>query len=93
MYHFKYPLSEIEKYVPSLEGMEIMVTATVGDRFLDEIIEGYAVSRVYNSSLRVSFLGGSPQVFKPSMPFTIYVSQQRPLKLSNIKLTLNNIKH
>nr|XP_018913243.1 PREDICTED: CD109 antigen isoform X1 [Bemisia tabaci] len=74
VYHFKYPLSEIEKYVPSLEGMEIMVTATVGDRFLDEIIEGYAVSRVYNSSLRVSFLGGSPQVFKPSMPFTIYMA-------------------
>jgi hypothetical protein len=60
--------------VPTLEGMEVTVTATVGDRFLDEIIEGYSTAQIFNSSIKVAFLGGSPQVFKPSMPFYCYVS-------------------
>lgn len=74
MYHFNYPLSELEQYVPSLDGMEILVTASVGDRFLDEVIEGYSSARVFNSSIKVQFMGGTPQVFKPAMPFTCYVS-------------------
>lgn len=73
-YYFKYPLSELEKYVSYLDGTEITVTATVGDRFLDEISSGYSRARIFNSSLSVKFLGGSPQVFKPSMPFKCYVS-------------------
>lgn len=67
-------MDEIERLVPNLDGMEVVITATVGERFLDEVIEGYSVSRIYNSSIKVSFAGGSPQVFKPSMPFTCYVS-------------------
>lgn len=74
VYNFRYPLSEIEQLVPTLDGMEVMVVAIVGERFLDDIIEGFAVSRAFNSSVRVAFMGGSPQVFKPSMPFTVYVS-------------------
>lgn len=54
--------------------MEITVTATVGDRFLDEIIDGYAIARVFNSSIKLAFLGESPQVFKPGMPLSVYVS-------------------
>lgn len=67
-------MRDIEQYVPSLDGMEVIITATVGERFLDEIIEGYSVARIYNSSINVAFLGGTPQVFKPAMPFDIYVS-------------------
>lgn len=61
-------------HVPTLDGMEVVITATVGERFYDEIIEGYSVARIYNSSIKVAFLGDSPQVFKPGMPITIYVS-------------------
>lgn len=60
--------------MPTLDGMEISVTATVGDRFLDEVIEGYSVARVFNSSIKLAFLGDSPQVFKPGMHIKIYVS-------------------
>lgn len=74
VYHFKYPISELLHYFPTLEGMEIVITATVGDRFLNEIIDGYSVARFFNSSLKVSFLGDSPQVFKPGMPIMCYVS-------------------
>ncbi|XP_075216528.1 macroglobulin complement-related [Lycorma delicatula] len=74
VYHFHYPLTELEQFVPTLDGMEIVVTATVGERFLDEVIEGYAIARAFNSSVRVAFMGSSPQVFKPSMPFTTYLT-------------------
>ncbi|KAM8717393.1 hypothetical protein ACLKA7_004140 [Drosophila subpalustris] len=72
-FDFKWPLRELELLVPRLANSEILITATVGEKFYDEIISGYAVARVYNSSLRVAFLGESPQVFKPAMPFTTYL--------------------
>lgn len=74
MYEFKYPIQELLHYAPALEGVEIVITATVGDKFLDEIVEGYSTGRIFNSSIKLSFLGGSPQVFKPGMPITTYVS-------------------
>uniref|UniRef100_W4VRF5 Putative alpha-macroglobulin n=1 Tax=Corethrella appendiculata TaxID=1370023 RepID=W4VRF5_9DIPT len=72
-YEFRYPMYELEQLVPNLSGMEVLITAKVGERFYDDIIEGYSITRIYNSSIKVSFLGGSPQVFKPSMPFTVYL--------------------
>lgn len=53
--------------------MEVVVTATVGDYFFNEIIEGFSTARIFNSSIKLSFLGDSPQVFKPGMPITTYV--------------------
>ncbi|KAF5280329.1 hypothetical protein FQR65_LT03138 [Abscondita terminalis] len=73
VYHFKYDMRELLQLVPSLDGMEIRIIATVGDHYLDEIIEGYSTARIYNSSLKLSFLGGTPQVFKPGMPFSVYM--------------------
>lgn len=67
-------MSELAQLVPTLDGMEVIITASVGDPFLNEIIEGYSIARIFNSSLSVTFLGGELQVFKPSMPFDVYVS-------------------
>lgn len=75
-YEFRYPMTELETLMPSMTGMEVMITATVGEKFYDEIIHGYAVARVYNSTIKVNFLGGSPQVFKPEMPFMTYLVAQ-----------------
>ncbi|XP_030384832.1 CD109 antigen [Scaptodrosophila lebanonensis] len=72
-FDFKWSLRELEVLVPNLANMEVLITATVGEKFYDEIISGYSLARVYNSSLRVAFLGESPQVFKPAMPFTTYL--------------------
>lgn len=71
-FDFKYPMYELEKLVP-LAGMEVLIIARVGERFYDEIIEGYSIARIYNSSIKVSFMGGTPQVFKPMMPMTSYI--------------------
>lgn len=64
----------MQQLVSTLEETEVTITATVGERYLNEIIEGYSTARFFNSSVRVAFLGGSPQVFKPAMPFSIYVN-------------------
>ncbi|XP_026743707.1 CD109 antigen [Trichoplusia ni] len=72
-YDFKYPMSELAQLVPTLDGVEVIITASVGDPFLDEVIEGYSIARIFNSSLQVTFLGGTPQVFKPAMPFDVYM--------------------
>jgi len=65
---------EIEKSVSQLDNMEVTITASVGDHYWDRVIEGFSKARIYNSSLRLQFLGGTPQVFKPAMPYTCFVS-------------------
>ncbi|KAI8419742.1 LOW QUALITY PROTEIN: hypothetical protein MSG28_008421 [Choristoneura fumiferana] len=72
MYYDKLPY--LRYLVPVLDGVEVIITASVGDPFLDDVVEGYSIARIFNSSLAVSFLGGSPQVFKPHMPFDVYAS-------------------
>lgn len=71
-------MSEIERAVGQLENMEVTVTASVGEYFWNDVIDGYSRARIYNSTLRLQFLGGSPQVFKPGMAFTSYVSTKLP---------------
>ena len=67
-------MGELLQYLPSSsEGLEVTVTATVGERFLEEIIVGYSTARIYNSSVKIHFFGGSPQIFKPGMPFELYL--------------------
>ncbi|XP_022908255.2 CD109 antigen [Onthophagus taurus] len=73
VYKFKYPMKDLLRYVSTLDDTEIRITATVGDRYLDEIIEGYSTARIFESSIKLSFLGESPQVFKPGMPATVYI--------------------
>lgn len=66
-------MRDLLQYVPNLDGMEVTLIATVGDPFMQEIIEGYSTARIYNSSIKVNFFGGTPQIFKPSMPFNLRV--------------------
>lgn len=75
-FDFQYPMSELLQLMPSAQGMEVLITATVGEKFYEEVIQGYAMARVYNSSIRVHYLGGSPQVFKPTMPYMLYLVAQ-----------------
>ncbi|XP_066601822.1 CD109 antigen [Prorops nasuta] len=72
-YHFQYPMSELLNFASSADGMEVTIVATVGERFLDEVITGYSTARIFNSTVRVQFLGGTPQIFKPTMPFNLAI--------------------
>jgi hypothetical protein len=58
----------------SLDGAKITVTAFVGERFLNLIYSGHARAFIFSSKVKLKFLGSSPQVFKPPMPFKAYVA-------------------
>lgn len=94
-YHFQYPMQELFNFAPVTEAMEVTVVATVGERFLDEVIVGYSTARIYNSTTKIRFVGGSPQVFKPGMPFSLNLiasfhdnSPLRPTQLLNAFLEI-----
>lgn len=72
-YAFRYPMRELLQVAPSLDGLEVKITATVGERFMEEVITGFSIARIYNSSIKINFFGGSPQVFKPPMPFYVHL--------------------
>ena len=78
-------MSELQRMIPAkLDGMELRITAIIGDRFRGDYVEGFSTARIYNSSIRLNFMGGSPQVIKPAMPFTCYVSVQSNTIQSNL---------
>jgi len=58
----------------SLDGAKITVTAFVGERFLNLIYSGHARAFIFSSKVKLKFLGSSPQVFKPPMPFKAYAA-------------------
>lgn len=72
-YEFKFPIRDLLDNVRTLDGMEVLITAAVGDRYLDEIVEGYSTARIFNSTVNLKFMGDSPQIFKPGMPVTAYL--------------------
>ena len=67
-------MDELRYRFSQLENMEVTITASVGEPYWDTILDGYSKARIYNSTMRLQFLGGSPQVFKAAMPYTAYVS-------------------
>lgn len=94
-YQFKFPMSELRELASPhpLDKCEIEIKAAVGERFLDIIVDGYARSRVINSSLSLKILGVKPLVFKPGMVFSIYiaVTYHDLVKLPEEKLARSNI--
>ena len=73
----------------SLDGAKVSVKAYVGERFLNLVYYGYARAYIFGSRLKLSFLGSSPQVFKPFMPFKAYCALSyhdgSPLEESRIR--------
>ena len=79
----------------SLEGAKVTINAYVGERFLNLIYHGYSKAYILGSRLKLSFLGSSPQVFKPAMPITAYIaisyfngSPLLPGRLTNQTITI-----
>ena len=56
----------------SLDGARVSVKAYVGERFLNVVYYGFARAYIFGSRIKLNFLGSSPQVFKPAMPFKAY---------------------
>lgn len=58
----------------SVDGAVLTVTAFVGERFLNLIYSGYSKAYIFNTKIKLKFLGPTPQVFKPPMPFKAYAA-------------------
>lgn len=73
---FKIEVGSLSKLVNgiNLDGATVTVKAYVGERFMDLVYSGYAKSKIFSSRLKLTFLGSTPQVFKPSMPFKAYIA-------------------
>ncbi|KAK4290219.1 hypothetical protein Pmani_036867 [Petrolisthes manimaculis] len=78
VFHFKFPMSSLKELLQAEGGRgggrEVRVWATVGDAYQDSTQSAYASTRVYSPSLKLAFLGGSPQVLHPPMPFRFYLT-------------------
>ncbi|XP_055836830.1 CD109 antigen-like [Episyrphus balteatus] len=72
-YDFQLPLTQLQEMTKNLDGMELLIIATVGERFYNEIISGYSLTRLYSPTLKAAFLGGQVQVFKPCIAFTAHI--------------------
>ncbi|XP_022237429.1 CD109 antigen-like [Limulus polyphemus] len=95
---FQFKMRELTQLVSNTGGIKVRVTACVGELFLDRVECGFSEAIIFNSSIKLQFLGSSPQVFKPSMPFKAYLavsyhdgSALPPWRLSNQKLDIKPI--
>nr|XP_042903885.1 CD109 antigen isoform X1 [Parasteatoda tepidariorum]XP_042903886.1 CD109 antigen isoform X2 [Parasteatoda tepidariorum]XP_042903887.1 CD109 antigen isoform X3 [Parasteatoda tepidariorum] len=71
---FKFDMREFSELEPQLDKSKIVVTAHVGERYLDLIEKGFAEAIVFSSRIKIDFLGDDPQIFKPGMPYKVFVA-------------------
>lgn len=71
---FSFPMEEIARRVPVLDGAEVRVEAEIQETFLMINETGFTMAKIINSSINCRFLGSPPYVFKPGMPFETSVS-------------------
>ncbi|XP_042896102.1 CD109 antigen isoform X6 [Parasteatoda tepidariorum] len=71
---FKLPMTDLRKMISHLDHSKLSVYIEVGERYMSQVQVGFAQSIIFKSSIKLRFLGSSPQVFKPTMPFKCYVA-------------------
>ncbi|CAM1298182.1 Tep6 (predicted) [Pycnogonum litorale] len=71
--YFQFDISEFKRYISDIMDTEVTVKAVVGEYVYNNTVSGSCSSIVYNNSIKLSFLGATPQVIKPAMPFKAYV--------------------
>ncbi|KAK3881350.1 hypothetical protein Pcinc_014206 [Petrolisthes cinctipes] len=81
VFPFKFRVSDLAQLVRSDGGggggggwWEARVEAVVGDAYQDSTHTAYALTRVFSPDIHLEFLGGSPQVLRPAMPFKFYLT-------------------
>ena len=78
---FQFTLAEMRQKVDRLTGAQLVVSATVVDWYFIESKTEKAISYVFDSGIKVRFLGGRVRVFKPGNPLKVFVSAARGLCL------------
>ncbi|XP_047738800.1 LOW QUALITY PROTEIN: uncharacterized protein LOC108672298 [Hyalella azteca] len=73
---FRFHLTDLDDLLPSggLENSEVTISAQVGDMIWNIRQQGYSKTRIIESKLRLKFLGDSPHILRPAMPFKFYLA-------------------
>ncbi|KAF2362679.1 Alpha-macroglobulin complement component [Trinorchestia longiramus] len=73
---FRFHLTDLGDLLPSggLENSEVTISAHVGDMIWNIMQDGFSKTRIIESKLRLRFLGDSPHILRPSMPFKFYLA-------------------
>ncbi|XP_037085415.1 CD109 antigen-like, partial [Pollicipes pollicipes] len=66
---FSFPMSALQGALPNLNNAKVKVIARVTEYWLNETYIGWCNSKLINSTVSIKFLGASPQLYKPGMPF------------------------
>ncbi|KAI0237381.1 hypothetical protein LSAT2_012128 [Lamellibrachia satsuma] len=71
---FQFTLAEMRQKVDRLTGAQLVVSATVVDWYFIELKTEKAISYVFDSGIKVRFLGGRVRVFKPGNPLKVFIA-------------------
>ncbi|KAG1649942.1 CD109 antigen [Nymphon striatum] len=74
VHNFRFPLSELRQLHYPLDGVEVEIRARAIEYFTNNTHSGYVRVKIINEKLHFRFLGTSPQIFKPGMPFVTNVA-------------------
>ncbi|XP_076046263.1 CD109 antigen-like [Oratosquilla oratoria] len=87
-HEFNFPMEEIGRVVPRLDGTEVRVEAELREVFMALNNTGYSHAKIINSTVHCRFIGSPPFVVKPGMPFdgAVAVSYHDLQPLSEEKL-------
>ncbi|KAG7167134.1 CD109 antigen-like 1 [Homarus americanus] len=70
---FRYPLEKLlgkQTAMSELADTEIKVQVTVQHTFLDDVIKGFARTRIVAPQVKLEFVGSTPFIFKPGMSYS-----------------------
>nr|BAR45629.1 macroglobulin complement-related 1 [Epanerchodus sp. RS-2014] len=73
-HEFEYNMEDIKQKVSLEAGTMLKVEGVVQEQFFGIAYPCFSTSIIIDSKVIVNFLGPSPKVFKPGMPFRVYVA-------------------
>ncbi|XP_050698378.1 CD109 antigen-like isoform X1 [Eriocheir sinensis] len=71
---FSFPMEEVARHVPKLDGSEVRLEAEIYEIYTGINGTGFTHGKIINSSVNCMFLGSSPFIFKPGMPFSASIA-------------------
>lgn len=70
-------MESVRHVMRNLSDVEIRLEATITDLLHGETSSGFSHTKITSKFLQLNFLGPSPMVFKPGMPFEGHVCSSR----------------
>ncbi|KAB7503408.1 Antigen, partial [Armadillidium nasatum] len=72
-FKFRFQLDDFQDLLSWSDGLEVRIMAYVKDFLLESSDMGFGTLRIFPSGINLDFLGDSPFIIRPSMPFQYYL--------------------